>query len=123
MDESKNILLNKLQEGALFVKFNGDGSLNEGFFYICPKLKSLCYNVSKKRFQNSTNECKNSYSYFNFIMILYLIDLLKDCEVRAGLKSDTWIKVLRTGKVREQQVRDSLEKKTTTSFQQNQISG
>ena len=33
------------------------------------------------------------------------LDLLKDCEVRAGLKSDTWIKVLRTGKVREQQVR------------------
>ena len=58
MDESKNALLNKLQEGSLFVKFNVDGSLNEGFFYICPKLKSLCYNVSKKRFQNSTNECK-----------------------------------------------------------------
>jgi hypothetical protein len=37
-------------------------------------------------------------------MILYLIDLLKDCEVRAGLKTDAWIKVLRAGKVREQQV-------------------
>lgn len=41
-----------------------------------------------------------------FISIDYgrILDLLKDCEVRAGLKSDTWIKVLRTGKVREQQV-------------------
>jgi hypothetical protein len=123
MDESKNILLNKLQEGALFIKFNGDGSLNEGFFYICPKLKSLCYNVSKKRFQNSTNECNRNIIVFFFFSIMFFIDLLKDCEVRAGLKSDTWIKVLRTGKVREQQVRDSLEKKTTTSFQQNQISG
>lgn len=65
MDESKNILLNKLQEGASFVKFNADGSLNEGFFYICPKLKSLCYNGSKRRFQNSTNEC-------NYIHILLL---------------------------------------------------
>ncbi|CAF2012824.1 unnamed protein product [Rotaria magnacalcarata] len=86
MDDLKNVLLNKLQEGTLFVKFNDDGSLNEGFFYICPKLKSLIYNVSKKLFQNSTNEY-----------------LLKDCEVRAGLKTDTWLKVLRSGKVREQQ--------------------
>ncbi|CAF1232130.1 unnamed protein product [Rotaria sp. Silwood1] len=85
MEDSKNILLNKLQEGALFVKFNDDGSLNEGFFYICPKLKSLCYNTSKKLFQDSTNEY-----------------LLKDCEVRAGFKTDTWVKVLRLGKVREQ---------------------
>jgi len=56
MDESKNILLNKLQEGSLFIKFDSDGSRTECFFYICPKLKSLCYNVSKKRFQNSANE-------------------------------------------------------------------
>ncbi|CAF1093353.1 unnamed protein product [Rotaria sordida] len=86
MDNIKNILLNKLQEGALFVKLNDGGSLNEGFFYICPKLKSLCYNPSKNFSQNSTNEY-----------------LLKDCEVRAGFKTDTWLKVLRLGKVREQQ--------------------
>jgi len=109
MDDSKNILLNKLQEGALFIKFNGDGSLNEGFFYICPKLKSLCYNVSKKRFQNSTNECNRNLIFLLLLLNYVFIDLLKDCEVRAGLKSDTWIKVLRTGKVREQQVRNSLE--------------
>jgi hypothetical protein len=106
MDDSKNALLNKLQEGSLFVKFNADGSLNEGFFYICPKLKSLCYNVSKKRFQNSTNECTRIASMI-FCLKFYFIDLLKDCEVRAGLKSDTWLKVLRSGKVREQQVRNS----------------
>ena len=103
MDDLNSTLLNKLQEGSLFVKFNADGSLNEGFFYICPKLKSLCYNVSKKRFQNSTNECKILIELF-FRLSFILIDLLKDCEVRAGLKSDTWIKVLRAGKVREQQV-------------------
>jgi hypothetical protein len=38
------------------------------------------------------------------------IDLLKDCEVRAGFKTDAWIKVLCAGKVREQQVRNSFEK-------------
>ena len=59
MDDSKNSLLNKLQEGMVFLKFNTDGSLNEGFFYICPKLTSLFYNISKKRFQNTTNECKD----------------------------------------------------------------
>ncbi len=77
MDDSKNILLNKLQEGALFVKFNSDGSLNEGFFYICPKLKSLFYNTTKKRFQNSTNECNISrlialfFLNFAFFLIVY----------------------------------------------------
>ena len=92
MDESKNILLNKLQEGALFLKFNSDGSLSEGFFYICPKLKSLCYNVSKKRFQSSTNECKRKKTYFLVFLdclsrlCCFVLDLLKDCEVRAGLK-------------------------------------
>jgi hypothetical protein len=107
MDEAKNVLLNKLQEGSLFVKFNADGSLNEGFFYICPKLKSLCYNISKKRFQNSTNECKIHLINFVFLFNFCVIDLLKDCEVRPGLRSDTWIKVLRAGKVREQQVINS----------------
>ena len=60
------LMLNKFKK-ELFVKFNADGSLNEGFFYICPKLKSLCYNVSKKRFQNSTNECNE---FIIFILIL-----------------------------------------------------
>jgi hypothetical protein len=108
MDDSKNALLNKLQEGSLFVKFNVDGPLTEGFFYICPKLKSLCYNVSKKRFQNTTNECKDrDLLGGGYFIKNYFIDLLKDCEVRAGFKSDTWIKVLRAGKVREQQVNNS----------------
>jgi hypothetical protein len=43
-------------------------------------------------------------SFFVNFIYLYFIDLLKDCEVRAGLKTDTWLKVLRSGKVREQQV-------------------
>jgi hypothetical protein len=59
MDESENVVLNKLQEGSSFVKFDADGSLNEGFFYICPKLNALCYNVSKKSFEEQTNECKD----------------------------------------------------------------
>jgi len=37
-------------------------------------------------------------------LFFFVLVLLKDCEVRAGLKTDTWIKVLRAGKVREQQV-------------------
>lgn len=45
-----------------------------------------------------------------FVVLLLFIVLLKDCEVRAGLKSDTWIKVLHAGKVREQQVRYSSTK-------------
>jgi hypothetical protein len=104
MDDLKNTLLNKLQEGSLLVKFNVDGSLSEGFFYICPKLKSICYNVSKKRLQNVTYECNVNKISFCLIVFFSLIDLLKDCEVRAGLKTDAWIKVLRIGKVREQQV-------------------
>jgi hypothetical protein len=36
--------------------------------------------------------------------VLARLDLIKDCEVRVGLKTDTWIKVLCLGKVHEQQV-------------------
>ncbi|UJR10105.1 hypothetical protein I4U23_014327 [Adineta vaga] len=86
MDVSKTSILNKLQEGASFIKFNADGSQTDGFFYISPKLNSLWFNTSRKRFQN----CANEYP-------------LKDCQVRPNLKSDTWLKVLRLGKVREQQ--------------------
>lgn len=69
MDDSKSSLLNKLQEGTVFVKFNADGSLNEGFFYVCPKLKSLLYNISKKRFQSITNECKKKILSFQSIIV------------------------------------------------------
>ncbi|CAF1503342.1 unnamed protein product [Adineta steineri] len=86
MNDSVNTIVNKLQEGTSLIKFNPDGSRNEGFFYICPKLNTLCYNPSTKRFQNSTIEYP-----------------LKDCEVRPGLRSDTWLKILRSGKIREQQ--------------------
>ncbi|CAF0747420.1 unnamed protein product [Adineta ricciae] len=86
MIESKSYILNKLQEGASFIKFNSDGSRTEGFFYVSPKLHSLWYNTSKKRFQNSANEFP-----------------LKDCQVRSDLRSDTWLKLLQLGKVREQQ--------------------
>jgi hypothetical protein len=57
MDNSKKTLLEKLQQGASFVKFNDDGSRTERFFYVCPKLDTLCYNVSKRSFEISKKEC------------------------------------------------------------------
>jgi len=57
MDNSKKTLLEKLQQGASFVKFNDDGSRTERFFYVCPKLDTLYYNVSKKSFDISRKEC------------------------------------------------------------------
>ncbi|CAF0746800.1 unnamed protein product [Didymodactylos carnosus] len=83
----KNSVLSQLQEGALFIKFNADGTRGERYFYLCPKLNAIRYTGSKKLLQNSEVE--------------YLI---KDCvEVRSGFKTDTWFKMLRNGKVREQQ--------------------
>ena len=58
MNVARDVILNKLQEGSSFLKFNSDGSLNECFFYVSPKLNALCYNVSKKAAQNAPNECK-----------------------------------------------------------------
>ena len=107
MATSRNALLNKLQEGTPFRVFTSDGSRNEYFFYVSPKIYVLCYNVSKKVLQNSANECKIcSLSSLLRIQIhaRLLSDLLKDCEVRSGLKTDTWLKVLRSGTVKEQQV-------------------
>ena len=54
----RNSVLNKLQEGTSFRKFDADGSWNEYFFYVSPKIYVLCYNISKKVLQNSVNECR-----------------------------------------------------------------
>ena len=46
------------------------------------------------------NVSVNETREFNVLFV----DLLKDCEVRAGLKTDLWLKMVRAGKVREHQV-------------------
>lgn len=112
MAASRNVLLNRLQEGTTFRTFNCDGSWNEYFFYLSPKIYVLCYNVSKKVLQNSATDCK--ICPFSLILLIriharLLPDLLKDCEVRSGFKTDTWIKALRSGTVKEQQVLQSYQ--------------
>ena len=57
MDTSKDRLVNQLQEGSPFRQFNADGSVNEYFFYICPKLNALCCNLAMNGLQNSPEEC------------------------------------------------------------------
>lgn len=103
MNVSRDVILNKVQEGSSFLKFNSDGSLSECFFYVSPKLNALCYNVSKKAAQNAPNECKLTSKTFSFLSFCSSADLLKDCEVRPGLKTDLWLKMVRAGKVREHQ--------------------
>jgi hypothetical protein len=58
MNVPRHVVLNQLQEGSLFTKFNSDGSMNECFFYISPKLNVLCYNTSNKILKDLANECK-----------------------------------------------------------------